>query len=84
MQLLLLTISVIAFCVFLLSFNIIFKKNGKFPESEIGKNKELRKLGLMCAKSQEKILWKKKSVNKVSLKYTPDSECESCSCCSCD
>ncbi len=84
MQLLVITIFLIAFCVFLLSFNILFKKDGKFPESEIGKNRELRKLGLMCAKSQEKILWKKKSSAKIAIKYSPDAECESCSCCSCD
>ncbi len=59
MSLFIITVVILAITVFLFSFNIIFRKDGKFPESEIGHNKEMRKLGLMCAKSQEKMLWKK-------------------------
>ena len=51
---LLLTIGIVALAVFLLSFNIIFRKNGKFPETHIGKNKEMRKRGISCAVMQEK------------------------------
>ncbi len=36
-----------------LSLNIIFKKNGKFPETSIGRNKNLRKRGITCAKHDE-------------------------------
>jgi hypothetical protein len=68
MSLFLLTIVLVALCVVLLSFNIIFRKNGKFPDTEIGHNKEMRKLGLRCAKTDERILWKK------------GSSCSSCAC----
>jgi len=74
MSLFIITVVILAIAVFLFSFNIIFRKNGKFPESEIGHNKEMRKLGLMCAKSQEKILWKKREEKE---------GCSSC-CCSCE
>ena len=35
-----------------LGFNIFFRKK-KFPQTEIGRNKEMRKLGITCAKSEE-------------------------------
>ncbi len=63
MELFLLSIIIVGLCVFALSFNIIFKKNGKFPDKEISRNKHLVKEGLMCAKAQERILWKKKNKN---------------------
>jgi len=68
MFLLFLSIILVALCVFLLSFNIIFRKNGKFPEKEVGHNKKMRELGLTCAKSDERALWGK--------------ECSGCSSCS--
>ena len=43
--LLLVGISVIGLC-----FNIIFRKNGQFPETEISNNKEMKKLGIRCDK----------------------------------
>lgn len=75
MQLLIITILFVGLALFLLSFNIIFRKDGKFPETEIGHNKEMRKLGLKCAKAEERILWSKKSKGK--------SKEHSC-CCNCD
>jgi hypothetical protein len=79
MQLIFITIAFIALCVFLLSFNIIFRKNGKFPDTEIGNNKEMRKKGLMCAKSEEKILWSKKGIPTAASNL--QEGCSSCSCC---
>ena len=70
MTVILFSLLLVGLAVFLLSFNIIFRKNGKFPQSEIGANKELRKKGLMCAKSEEKILWKHKNTGiKTNIKY---------------
>ena len=34
-------LALVAFCVFGLCFNIIFRKDGKFPETEIENNKEI-------------------------------------------
>lgn len=36
-----------------LAFNIVFRKNGRFPQTSVGKNKKMRELGLNCAKSEE-------------------------------
>lgn len=74
MSLIIISVIIIGIGVFLMSFNIIFRKNGKFPETEIGHNKEMRKMGLICAKSEEKILWRKGGKRE---------ECSSC-CCSCE
>jgi len=35
-----------------LGFNVFFRKK-RFPETEIGRNKEMRKLGLTCPKCEE-------------------------------
>ena len=43
----------VALCVFGLCFNIIFRKDGKFPETEIEKKIEMRKRGIKCAKEEE-------------------------------
>ena len=43
-----------------LCFNIIFRKNGQFPETEVSKNKDMRRMGIHCAKQDELKMWKKK------------------------
>ena len=54
--LLLVGISVIGLC-----FNIIFRKNGRFPDTEISSNPAMRKLGIRCAKEEELRLWGRKN-----------------------
>jgi hypothetical protein len=66
MKLVLLAIIVIAFCIIGLSFNIIFRKNGKFPDGEIAHNKALKEKGIECAKMEELRIWGKKK-NKITL-----------------
>ncbi|HUX54465.1 MAG TPA: hypothetical protein VMV56_08640 [Williamwhitmania sp.] len=41
-----------------LGFNIFFRKK-KFPETEVGHNKEMRKLGIKCARTEEILLFRK-------------------------
>ena len=79
MKLILLCITLVGICVFLLCFNIIFRKDGKFPDTEIEHNKEMRKRGIQCAKLEEKKLWGKKN-NRSSNKGTAEcnSDCGSC------
>lgn len=43
---------IVGVCLFLLSFNVIFRKM-PFPDGEISRNKELRKRGIICAKEEE-------------------------------
>lgn len=79
MSLIFISIAVLAIAIFLMSFNIIFRKDGQFPVTEVGHNKEMRKRGLRCAKGEEKALWSKAKATGIS--YSPQSGCSSHSCC---
>lgn len=57
------TLIIIALAVFLLSFNIIFRKNKTFPNGDIGANPQLKKRGIRCATSEEMKLWGHKKGN---------------------
>lgn len=53
-KVLLFTLLIIAISVALLAITIIIKKNGKFPNTHVGGNREMRKRGIKCAQSQDK------------------------------
>lgn len=38
-------------------FNIIFRKGGKFPETEVSQNKEMRKLGIRCMREEDEAIF---------------------------
>ena len=77
MEILLAAIVLVGLCVVGLCFNIIFRKDGKFPETEIENNKEMRKRGIKCAKEEEMKLWGKKGADGNS--GCDDGGCGSCS-----
>jgi hypothetical protein len=49
---------------------ILFKKNGRFVQTSIGKNKEMAKRGVYCASSEER-----KLRNKIDGKFTCSRGC---------
>ena len=53
MKVFLLTLAVVALCVFGMCFNVIFRKDGEFPEYEVSKNKDMRRLGIRCVHEEE-------------------------------
>ncbi len=53
MEVILLAIVVVGFSFLALGVNIFFTKKGKFPETEVGKNKHMRELGIYCTKCEE-------------------------------
>lgn len=59
MKVFLAALVMVGICIIGLCFNIIFRKNGKFPETEISSNREMRKRGIRCAKEDELKLWGK-------------------------
>ncbi|MCM1176776.1 MAG: hypothetical protein NC308_05530 [Clostridium sp.] len=61
MGILLAAIILVGLCVIGLCFNIIFRKDGRFPDTEISHNKEMRKRGIVCAKEDELRLWGRKN-----------------------
>lgn len=54
MRVFLAAILLIGLGVFGMCFNIIFRKDGEFPETEISKNKEMRRLGIKCMNELER------------------------------
>ncbi len=70
MKIFLIAVTLIAVSFLLLGISIFFRKNGKFPETEIGKNKKMRELGIYCAKCEEMKSWKKAGKNR-KLKINP-------------
>ena len=76
MELFFAAILLVALCVFGLCFNIIFRKNGKFPETEIENNREMRKRGIKCAKEEEIKIWGKK--DKDGKPVCSEGGCSSC------
>jgi len=67
-------------------FNIIFRKDGKFPDGEISHNKALRDQGVICAKEEEFRIWRKKGGDTSSRpkpgihdgSNCPEGGCEGC------
>ena len=51
---LLFTLLIIAICVTLLAIKVIIKKNGRFPNTHVGGNKEMRRRGIKCVQSQDR------------------------------
>lgn len=77
MEIFIAALLLIGLCVFGLCFNIIFRKNGHFPETDVGSNKEMRKRGLICAKEDELKMWRKKQ----TAEKCDDSSCADCAGC---
>lgn len=77
MEIFIAAVILVAICIIGLCFNIIFRKNGKFPETEIERNTEMRKRGIKCAKEEELKIWgKKKKMPKCD--ETGCGECHAC------
>jgi len=64
----LIVLAVVLISFVFLGFNIFFRKK-RFPETEIGRNREMRKLGIGCPKSEEKQLHRKL---KPAVKINPE------------
>ena len=79
MKVFLAALVLVALCVIGLCFNIIFRKDGRFPDTEIEHNENMKKLGIKCAKAEEMKLWGKKR-NEPSC--DGDADCSSCAGCS--
>lgn len=51
---LLFTLLIIAISIALLAIKVIIKKNGRFPNTHVGGNKEMRRRGIKCVQSQDR------------------------------
>ena len=70
----LLIISVVLLTVAMigLSFNILFRKKGKFPAYRVGHNPEMRKIGITCVKHEEI------RCHRQHMKKQSEKGCEAC------
>ena len=50
----LITMLIVAICIALLSVKILFKKNGRFPNTHVSGSKAMRKRGIGCVQSQDR------------------------------
>lgn len=48
------SVIIVAFCVFFMCIQIIFKKHGRFPNTHVSDSKAMRKRGVTCVQSQDK------------------------------
>ena len=71
----LIAIALVGCAVLALSINIIFRKKGKFPETEVGKNRNMQKLGIRCTKQEEIRQWRQLRGETVK----PEDICSGCS-----
>ncbi len=58
MEIVLLAIALLGLAFLGMAFNIVFRKK-RFPETHVGHNRDMRKLGIVCAKTMDKIERKK-------------------------
>jgi hypothetical protein len=71
MKIFLIAVLLVAISFIALGISIFFRRDGKFPETEVGKNKKMRELGIYCVKCEERKEWKRRNKNKQS-KIQPD------------
>ncbi len=55
------SIVLLAIAIAGMAIGILIKKNGRFPELHIGKNKHLKEKGIDCATSQDRMARKEKN-----------------------
>ena len=53
LKLLLISAAILIVCVVLLSLTILFRKNGRFPNTHVSGSKAMRKRGIGCVQSQD-------------------------------
>lgn len=59
LKLLVLTLTIIGVSVLFLCVKLLFKKNGRFPNTHVSGSKEMRKRGIGCVQSQDAAMRRK-------------------------
>lgn len=77
MEIFIAALLLVSLCVIGLGVNIFFRKDGKFPETEIENNVQMRKRGIRCAKEEEMRIWGRK--NGKDNPSCGESGCSDCS-----
>lgn len=64
MKIVLLSVLLVGIAFIALGIRIFFVKDGKFPETEVGRNKHMREMGITCARCDEIKNWNRSKRNK--------------------
>ena len=54
LKIILATLVIVAICIALLCVKILFKKNGRFPNTHVSGSKAMRERGIGCVQSQDR------------------------------
>ncbi|GET30887.1 hypothetical protein [Prolixibacter sp. SD074] len=54
-KVILLAIALVSLAIFGLAIQIVLKKNGKFPDTHVGHNREMKKRGIVCAQTFDRV-----------------------------
>ncbi|WP_297091275.1 hypothetical protein [uncultured Draconibacterium sp.] len=76
LKLVLLAIALLGIGLFGMAVRIVFLKGGKFPNTHVGANKHLKKNGVYCATTQDKLAQRKarKELAFKKLSFATDTE----------
>lgn len=78
------TLVIVALAFAGLGLNILFRKNGKFPQTEVGSNKNMKNLGITCTKQDEMKMYrqeKRSAQTSASAAQAQSRDCGlGCSC----
>ena len=59
---------------------ILLRKDGRFPQTDVGSNEEMRKRGIRCMKDDEEVIGRKNPALRKSAECSGDysAACEGC------
>ena len=77
MKTVLAAVLLVSLCVALMCIGILVK--GRFPETEISRNEQLRRRGIRCYKEEDALLHAPKHKTRTACGGTMDESCEGCS-----
>lgn len=75
LKIILATLLIVAICIVLLSVKILFKKNGRFPNTHVSGSKAMRKRGIGCVQSQDREA-QKVNPHAIAERRRPETETE--------
>jgi hypothetical protein len=78
MKIIIVAVVLVGVAVLLMALGIILKKNGKFPNTHIGGNKEMSKRGIYCATTTDKV--ERRSKGRFDFKKLENEVEDSISC----
>ena len=75
-KLILITTILVSFAIAGLALRVLIKKGGKFPNTHVGGNKHLKRQGVYCSQTQDKLEQRKahKKIDYKNVMFMPDSK----------